>query len=171
MDEYADIIYVDTRNADPRDHRTGTSSSSGARPSVPANWRPATPVSSGSSGHERVAYVSPAQPVGYPPVGYTRPMAYPTAYPAGYPAGYPGQVYPGQGALAGLFGSMTTGQILDLVAVAFAALQPLPAAPTATKDTNTDVGNLVLYQAALAQHAKRDEQVRTLGGLISKLVG
>ena len=38
-------------------------------------------------------------------------------------------------------------------------------------DTNVDVGNLVTYQAALAQHAKRDEQVRTLGSLVSKLVG
>lgn len=162
MDEYADIIYVDTRNADPRDHRTGPLGI-GGRTSVPANWRPATPVSTGASGHDRTVYINPPQPPGYPPAGY-RPM-----YPAAYPP--PGAVYPGQGALAGLFGSMTTGQILDLVAVVFAALQPLPAAPVATKDTNVDVNNLVTYQAALAQHAKRDEQVRTLGSLVSKLVG
>lgn len=165
MDEYADIIYVDTRNADPRDHRTGNSGI-GGRPSVPANWRPATPVA--GSGRDRTVYVTPAQPAGYPPAGYGQPMGYPGgAYPGGYPVG---QNYPAT-PLAGLFGGMTTGQILDLVAMAFAALQPLPTAPAATKDTNTDVSNLVVYQAALAQHAKRDEQVRTLGSLVSKLVG
>jgi hypothetical protein len=156
MDEFADIYYVDTRNAT-HDHRTG---SSGARPA----WRPTTGTPA------RTVYVPPTQvqagygaPV-YTPQGFVRPMAYPTAYPAG-------QIYPAQSALAGLFGGMTTGQILDLVAVAFAALQPLPPAPTATKDAATDVGNLIIYQSALAQHAKRDEQVRTIGGLVSRLVG
>ncbi|MEP6990413.1 MAG: hypothetical protein ABJA80_05730 [bacterium] len=70
-----------------------------------------------------------------------------------------------------LLGRVTTGQIIDLVAQIFAALMPLPAAPTATADTHTDVGNLMLYQGALAQYAKRDEQVRTLGNLVTKLVG
>ena len=45
------------------------------------------------------------------------------------------------------------------------------AAPIATKETSTDVGNLILFQGALAQHAKRDEQVRTLGSLVARLVG
>jgi hypothetical protein len=38
---------------------------------------------------------------------------------------------------------------------------PLPAAPTVTSDADTDSGNTILYQSALAQYAKRDEQVRT----------
>ena len=155
MDEYADIYYVDTRNADPRDHRPAA-----GRTSVPANWRPATP---GPSTPSRTVYVNPGQtayPAGYAPGGYVRPMAYP---------GAPG--YPAQNGIAGLFGSMTTGQVVDMVAMLFAAIQPLPAAPAATKDATTDVGNLILYQSALAQHAKRDEQVRTLGGLVSRLVG
>lgn len=70
-----------------------------------------------------------------------------------------------------LFGKVTTGQLIDMVAQIFAALMPLPAAPTATNDAPTDVGNLILYQGSLAQYAKRDEQVRTLGNLITKLVG
>ena len=70
-----------------------------------------------------------------------------------------------------LFGKVTTGQLIDMVAQIFAALMPLPAAPTATSDASTDVGNLILYQGSLAQYAKRDEQVRTLGNLITKLVG
>jgi hypothetical protein len=48
---------------------------------------------------------------------------------------------------------------------------PLPAAPVSTTDTATDVQNLMLYQGALASYAKRDEQVRTLGSLVTKLVG
>jgi len=72
---------------------------------------------------------------------------------------------------SGVFGKMTTGQVIDMVAQIFAALMPLPAAPVATADATTDVGNLITYQGSLAQYAKRDEQVRTLGNLVTKLVG
>src|SRR6476469_11067663 len=60
---------------------------------------------------------------------------------------------------AHVFGKMSAGQLIDLVAQVFAALMPLPAKPVATADATTDVGNLILYQDALAQYAKRDEQV------------
>ena len=72
---------------------------------------------------------------------------------------------------ASLFGKLTTGQIVEMVSQIFAALQTLPNAPVSTREVETDVANLILYQNALAQHAKRDEQVRTLGSLVSKLVG
>jgi len=78
---------------------------------------------------------------------------------------------PPQTPAATLLGKVTAGQLVDLVAQIFAALMPLPAAPVATADTSTDVGNLILYQGALAQYAKRDEQVRTLGNLVTKLLG
>jgi len=156
MDEYADIYYVDTRNADPRDHRTQSSG--------PANWRPSAGPANNVS-PSRTVIVNPPPQAGYAVSPYVRPMAYPAAYTT-----YPGQPYPGQNPLAGLFGSMPVGQILEMVAVAFAALAPLPSAPTATRETSTDVGNLILYQGALAQHAKRDEQIRTLGNLVAKLV-
>ena len=39
------------------------------------------------------------------------------------------------------------------------------------KDVGTDVGNMILFQGALAQHAKRDEQLRTIVHLVAKLVG
>jgi hypothetical protein len=74
-------------------------------------------------------------------------------------------------AAATLLGKVTAGQLVDLVAQIFAALMPLPAAPVATADASTDVGNLILYQGALAQYAKRDEQVRTLGNIVTKLIG
>lgn len=139
MDDYADIYYVDTRNAT-TDHRTGSQSTP---------WRPSSPPPS------RTVYVPPGrQPI------YANPA--PVIYQAPLP----------QQSLAGtFFGKLTSGQVVDMVAQLFAAIQPLPAAPNATRDANTDAGNLILYQSALAQHAKRDEQVRTLGGLVAKLVG
>lgn len=145
--EYADIYYVDTRNADHRhDHRTGS------RP----GWVTAPP--------RRTVYVPP---------GAQRPMPMQMAPAMSYaqaPVVY--AVPPQQQSIgANLFGNLTTGQLVDMVAQLFAALQPLPAAPVATKDTSTDVGNLILFQGALAQHAKRDEQIRTLGNLVGKVVG
>ena len=69
-----------------------------------------------------------------------------------------------------LFGDLTTGELVELAAQILAAIQPLPAAPTAAGEVETDVENLVIYQTALATHAKRDEQLRTLGGLIGRLL-
>ena len=43
-------------------------------------------------------------------------------------------------------------------------------APNAQGDVETDVENLVIYQTALATHAKRDEQLRTLGSLLGKIL-
>ncbi|MBX3156776.1 MAG: hypothetical protein KF773_12290 [Deltaproteobacteria bacterium] len=147
--EYADIYYVDTRNADPRDHRH---SSSGSRP----GWVPTPPsrtVYVPPSGHRPMPYVaSPAMSYASAPVMYAMPQPQPTI-------------------AATLFGKLTTGQVVEMVAQLFAALQPLPSSPIATKDTSTDVGNLILYQGAIAQHAKRDEQIRTLGNLVGKVVG
>jgi hypothetical protein len=137
MDETADIYYVDTRNADSRDHRT----QGGSRPSA---WNPAPP--------SRTVYV-PGRPIASmasAPVVYAQPAPQP---------------------LATFFGKLTTGQVIELVAGLFAMLQPLPAAPVATRDAATDISNLILYQGAIAQHAKRDEQVRTLGGLVGKVLG
>lgn len=139
--EESDIYFVDTRNAT-NDHRTG-----GGGPVVQGGaWRPgpARPVQTIYGPPARV--YAPAQPQ----------IIYAT---------------PPQSAAATLLGKVTAGQLVDLVAQIFAALMPLPAAPNATAEVSTDVGNLILYQAALAQYAKRDEQVRTLGNLVTKLVG
>ena len=98
-------------------------------------------------------------------------------YPQGYGQQQPQVIYanaPGMGVGIGgssVFGRMSTVQVIDMVAQIFAALMPLPAQPVATKDANTDVGNLILFQGSLAQYAKRDEQIRTLGGLVGKVVG
>ena len=153
MEEYADIYYVDeNRNATTRDHRSDN------RPNTP--WRPQP---------SRTVYVAP-------PVRHQAPVAAPMIYPQQqFIAAQPQLMYqpgfPPQSTAAALFGKLTTGQIVEMVAQAFAALQSLPGAPVATRETSTDIANLILFQNALAQHAKRDEQVRTLGSLVAKLVG
>jgi hypothetical protein len=66
-------------------------------------------------------------------------------------------------------GGLSTGKLVEAGAQVLAAIQPLPQAPVATGKLESDVENLVLYQRALAEHAKRDEQLRTVGSLASKL--
>lgn len=144
MDEYAQIYWLDERNAGPRDHRTqgGGSTTSGG-------WRPGGTVVRAPGGP--IPLHPQAQASGWQPMTVAQPI---TVMPQ--PATY--------------FGGLSIGQIIEMAAQALAALQPLPAAPVATAEVQKDVGNLVLYQTAIAQHAKRDEQLRTLGSLISKLV-
>ena len=70
-----------------------------------------------------------------------------------------------------LFNNLSAGKLVDMAAQVFAALTSLPDAPVATADPATDVPNLITYQSSLASYAKRDEQIRTLGSLVAKLVG
>jgi hypothetical protein len=67
--------------------------------------------------------------------------------------------------------NLDTGQLVEVGSQILAAIQPLPAAPVATGKVESDVENLILFQSALALHAKRDEQLRTIGSLVAKLLG
>ena len=151
----SDIYYVDTRNADSRDHRVQGGSSGGG-------WRPAGPI--------RTVVAQPAsvysQPYAQPPPFYGNPYMNPYANPQLNPYANPQSTV-----ASNLFGRISGGQLVDMVAQIFAALMPLPGAPVATDNVSTDVGNLILYQGSLASYAKRDEQVRTLGNLVTKLLG
>ncbi len=107
----------------------------------------------------------------------TYPGAVPRVIPAPYQAGYyPPQAYPAYQPAPVVvqrpkrFMDLPTGEVLALAAQAFAALQPLPAAPVAMGKADDDVSNLITYQSALAVHAKRDEQLRTIGALVAKLL-
>lgn len=162
MDNTADIYYIDTRNADARDHR------------VPLGGRPgfggAPPAGAGAPSR---AIMVPAESsrVTY---GGSVPMGY--AQPAGFaqPMYAPGPVYappPFGTTLGSLFGGINIGQIIDLIGQGFAALKALPAAPVSTGDAGTDVANLTLYQRSLAEHGKLDEQIRTGVHIVAKLLG
>jgi len=69
-----------------------------------------------------------------------------------------------------MLGNLTAGEAVEVGSQILAAIQPLPIAPVATGKVETDVENLMLYQNALALHAKRDEQLRTIGSLVGKLL-
>lgn len=62
-------------------------------------------------------------------------------------------------------GNVKVGLVIDAAAQVLASMASLPSAPVATGEAKADTGNLVKYQGALAQHAKRDEQIRTVGAL------
>ena len=147
MDPYSVMYLDDERNAD---HRTNVTTSR------PGQWngRP-TPIG------QRTVVVPASQ---RPTVIYSRqPAAQPYYGPA--PQWYP----PAQGSFASQLG-MSMGELIDTGIQILAAIQSLPVAPVAQGDSETDVANLVTYQGALASHAKRDEQLRTLGNLLVRIL-
>jgi hypothetical protein len=120
------------------------------------------------------------RPVPRRPVQVGAPGGYPMAYPQAYAAGpamvppYGAPAYPWQSPLTPppvsplvdrYTGGLKLGLILDAAAQALAAMASLPTPPNISGEGRTDAQNLVKYQESLAQHAKRDEQVRTIGAL------
>ena len=145
-----DVIYIDEGRNAVTDHRRP-----GGRPASP--WRPLPARTPGS----RTVVVPPgARPtvITGTASGYYQPPAY-----------YQPAYAPAMSSFASRFG-MTTGELIDTGIQLLAAIQPLPAAPTAQGEAGVDVENLMTYQGALAQHAKRDEQLRTLGNLLVRIL-
>jgi hypothetical protein len=147
------VIYVDDERNASRDHRKD-------RPGTP--WRPLPPA--GPSGTRTVVVPPGARPtvITGTASGYYQPAAH---YHPAYTPAY-GPTLP---SFASRFG-MTTGEMIDTGIQLLAALQALPAAPTAQGETATDVENLMIYQGALADHAKRDERLRTVGNLLVRIL-
>jgi hypothetical protein len=142
MNQY-DVMYIDDgRNSD---HRRLTRPTTGRSVVIPPSQRPT------------VVYSRPTEP--------TTAYGTPYAVPYGTPPLYYG---PGT-SFAARFG-MTTGELLDTAIQILAAIRPLPSAPVAQGESGIDVENLVTYQDALATHAKRDEQLRTVGNLLVRIL-
>jgi hypothetical protein len=160
-----------------RDHRTQ------AQP----QWTPGTPgggttiVPSGPGAYASPSYGPQMSAPSYAPP-YMAPAPYAASPYAPPPAFYPQQVYPpvvpgaptpcaGQGLLNLSLRNLNLGGILDIAAQAFAAFAKLPDAPPAPAAGATfDPQNMVTYQTALAQHAKRDEQFRLVGAVARMLL-
>ena len=162
MDE-ADIYYVDTRNAEPI-VVTRTGQMQPQQFYGPGAQVVQAPMPVGTSRY----YGRPTRVLVPHAVPGNRYAMQQGAYPSPYMVGSGAAFGAGMG---GLLGNMTPGVLIDVIATAFAAFMSLPAAPTTTGDPSTDVPNAILFQQAIAQHAKRDEQIRTIGGLVSKLIG
>ncbi len=142
-----DLVLVDDSERNATDHRTTT------RPRA-TPWRPLPARPAGS----RTVVVPPgARPtvITGSASGYYQPSYYPAA--------------PMAPSIASRFG-LTTGELIDTGIQVLAAVLPLPVAPMAQGETQTDVENLMLYQGAVATHAKRDEQLRTLGNLLVRVL-
>ncbi|HTR50270.1 MAG TPA: hypothetical protein VMJ10_06150 [Kofleriaceae bacterium] len=155
----ADVYYVDERNA--------FISSENRRPGQVGGNRMmiSSPGSSGFrtigvAGQSPAMYPQGPSPWGAPPPGYWGPQG-PGYWGTRSPYGYGPSI----------LDRLSAGKIVDMAAQVFAALMSLPDAPVATSDAVTDVSNLITYQSSLASYAKRDEQIRTLGSLVAKLVG
>ena len=102
-------------------------------------------------------------------VGAPRPY-YPPTYAQPYPT-QPTVVYHQPAPASGLgLAGMSNAELIELAALALTALQPLPGAPTAQGDVETDVENLVIYQTALAGHAKQVDRIRVLAEVVGKVL-
>jgi hypothetical protein len=95
-----------------------------------------------------------------PPSPYAAPYGAPYATPYGQPCS----------TFQSWFGNVGKGEILDLIIQGLVAITPPPDAPVSTGDVGTDLGNLMLYQGAVTSYEKRDEQLRTLGYGLRKLL-
>jgi hypothetical protein len=142
-----DVIYIgdDERNADRRTLVAGNRPGAwGGRP------RPRTVVVPAGSNRPTVI-----QSGGYGPLmGYPQPQVIVSQQPPSFAARF----------------GMTTGELIDTGIQILAAIQALPTPPVAQGEAGIDVENLVTYQTALATHAKRDEQLRTLGNLLVRIL-
>lgn len=107
----------------------------------------------------RAPYVQPH------PAVPARPVVYGTPGPVVYNAPAP------QSQVASILGRLTTGQVLEMVAMAVAAILPLPPPPIATDEVSVDVSNVITYQEALAKYARSKGQLDTLGHIVARLVG
>lgn len=63
------------------------------------------------------------------------------------------------------WGGLKLGLIADAAAQVLGAMTPLPNAPVASGTVAADLAAIMEYQRKLAEHAKRDEQIRTAGAL------
>ena len=146
MDDDYEVIYLDDDERNATVRRTGSVSYSASR-------RPSIGSAFGSSSTRRPAIVRHYGTSGREYAADRRPT----------------QVVVQQAPRRGIAG-LSTGELIEVAAQILAAIQPLPGAPGAQGHVETDVENLVIYQTALATHAKRDEQLRTLGSLLGKLL-
>ena len=171
--DYQDVYYVDERNAAPRvlvHDRVGTRG-----PVIGTRTPPAAPASA--------ALVPAGVQYQYPQQGfYPAPQAATQGW-NGYPL-YPQYVSPpppmqmGGSNLASIIGGFgDLGGLANIAAQVFAALIPLPSAPTPQDDNDVDAArnaqnnssNLIRYQSALALFARRDQQILTIGSVLKEL--
>jgi hypothetical protein len=174
--DYEDVFYTyDGRNADrisARDHRRFV-----GRPAPVA-------VAAAPAAAPIAAAPMVAAPVGAAMVPQYNYATFPNAWGTsmlGYPLNPP-YVMPTQTNLSSILGGFgDIGTLASIAAQIFAALMPLPNPPTPqdATDGNTqstshnamiNSANLIRYQSALADFARRDQQILTIGSVLKELL-
>ena len=171
--DYEDVYYIDSRNAPAVvDHRTRVPA---GRPTIVSTPR----FPSAAPAPSTVPYQYPAaQPAYYGPA--VLPQGYNSfaGYPVNPPYVLPSQVTPTSNLASILGGVGDIGVLSNLVAQAVAAFLPLPNAPTPADSSGVEdqsanaavnSSNLIRYQSALAQFARRDQQILALGSVLKEL--
>jgi hypothetical protein len=167
----ADMYFVERNATVTRDRRTT------ARPTFVSSATPAY-MPAAVAAQPRVTYAGPATMFAQPQFGSQfAPQFAPNGFFGGNQPIYaqpPAWGWGQQGTLGGLFSglnSVNIGSLLELAGQGFAAIRSLPTPPSSSGDGQTDVANLTLYQQALAEHGKSDEQIRTVVHILGKLLG
>jgi hypothetical protein len=180
----------DERNAGPRDHRTQTTLRP-VRPVAIAQPAAAAPAASYAPAqyaqpqyaqpqYAPAQYAQPQYAPAYAQPGYMQPAYGPGGYYAGYPRGW-GQPWGWNGPAGPMVygapsGASNTAQnlaaglgtLLEIGTGLVAAFQSLPVAPNA--EESTVLANVTDYQRRLAEHAKGDERLRTIGSAGGKVI-
>jgi len=172
--DYEQVYYVtgdnSGRNATPVvvDHRTGARLPTRTVATAPAAAVPAA-----------VSWAPNTAPYQYGQPGFYGPTVMPNGW-TGYPVQPPyimPPVAPASNLATILGGFGDVGSLANIIAQVFAALLPLPAAPTPQDNNDSDSAanaavnssNLIRYQNALALFARRDQQILTLGSVLKEL--
>lgn len=169
--DFDDVYYIDSRNAPAVvDHRTrvpATRTTVVSTPRIPAVAPAPSTVPYQYPYPQSAYYGNPAVPQGY---GFAR-------YPLNPQYVFPSQIAPSSNLASILGGFGDIGVLSSLVAQAVAAFLPLPNAPTPQDNNDSDPSsnaainssNLIRYQSALAQFARRDQQILALGSVLKEL--
>lgn len=190
----ASVYVMDNDDPDPRNAPARVISrdhTAQVRPRPTGIWQPGSPTYAQSQfgnspygGYPGFQGGYPGIQGGYPGISAQPPVGFAQA-PFGYPGGgalngrvnwvqTPWGMVPtqSQSQLGNFFGGLNLGSLVDVGAQIIAAFMGLPEAPAPSSEGNAslDVQNAVTYQSALASHAKRDEQIRTIGSVVAKLI-
>ena len=174
--DYEQVYYVtgdNGRNATPVvvDHRTGA-----RLPARTANVVAAAPAAAVPAA---VSWAPSTAPYQYGQPSFYGPTMMPNSW-TGYPVQPPyimPPVTPASNLATILGGFGNVGALANIIAQVFAALLPLPAAPTPQDNNDSDSAtnaavnssNMIRYQNALALFARRDQQILTLGSVLKEL--
>lgn len=142
------------------------------RPVPTTTLQPAAPVAA-------VPMIAPAAPQYQYAPAWAQPMWAQQNWAQRGWGNAPGYVYPppttNLGSILGGFGDLAS--LASIASQIFAAFLPLPAAPTpqdnsedSASDAAVNSSNLIRYQNALAQFAKRDQQILTIGSVLKELL-